>query len=307
MKKPVRYPVIILALLSILTMLIVACNQPAQPGDSATPTPEEAVSEEVVGQSIDIVILESFPVQVHAIVRGTLPDACSFVERVDQAREGNAFQIEMTIARHPNMRCAPQATPFEETVPLDVHGLPAGTYTVTAHGATATFDLAVDNILPEETSDGVEEPMEPARADAIGGRVWHDVCAVAGGEGSASVSTSANCVPGAQGGVEADGIMQPDEPGMGFVQVELGTGACPSTGLATTTTDEEGYYTFSELEPGDYCVTVDALHESNAPFMLPGTWTQPRLDFAAVAVTLDGETGQGEINFGWDHQFLPAP
>jgi hypothetical protein len=306
MMQPTRYPFVVPALLLTLLLLLAACNQPAQ-GGAATPTPEEPVSEEVVGESIDIVILESFPVQVHAIVRGSLPDACSFVERIDQGREGNAFQIEMAIARHPNMRCAPQATPFEETVPLDVHGLSAGTYTVTAHGATTTFDLAVDNILPEETSDGVEAPMEPAPADSIGGRVWHDVCAVAGGEGGGSVSTSANCVPGAQGGVEADGIMQPDEPGMGFVHVELGAGACPSTGLATATTDEEGYYIFSGLEAGDYCVIVDALHESNAPFMLPGTWTEPHLDFAAVAVTLDGETGQGEINFGWDHQFLPAP
>jgi len=37
--------------------------------------------------------------------------------------------------------------PFEETIPLEVYGLPAGTYTVEVNGAQGTFDLEMDNIL----------------------------------------------------------------------------------------------------------------------------------------------------------------
>jgi len=36
--------------------------------------------------------------------------------------------------------------PFEEIIPLEVYGLPAGTYTVDVNGVQATFDLEVDNI-----------------------------------------------------------------------------------------------------------------------------------------------------------------
>jgi inhibitor of cysteine peptidase len=40
----------------------------------------------VLVESIEVLMLESFPVQVHVIVRGQLPDACSFIEMVEQAR-----------------------------------------------------------------------------------------------------------------------------------------------------------------------------------------------------------------------------
>jgi len=36
--------------------------------------------------------------------------------------------------------------PFEEIIPLEVYGLPAGTYTVNVNGVQGTFDLEVDNI-----------------------------------------------------------------------------------------------------------------------------------------------------------------
>ena len=100
-------------------------------------------------ESIDVLILESFPVQVNAVIRGTLPDACAYVEDAIQEREGNTFRLTLQLAWHPDRRCMPAATPFEHTVALAVAGLPAGTYTVESHGATATFELSVDNELPE--------------------------------------------------------------------------------------------------------------------------------------------------------------
>ena len=42
-------------------------------------------------EEIEIVILESFPVQVHVIARGNLPDPCTEVSEVLQEREGNTF------------------------------------------------------------------------------------------------------------------------------------------------------------------------------------------------------------------------
>ena len=40
--------------------------------------------------------------------------------------------------------------PFEETIPLEVYGLSAGTYTVDVNGVQGSFVLEIDNIfLPD--------------------------------------------------------------------------------------------------------------------------------------------------------------
>jgi inhibitor of cysteine peptidase len=104
--------------------------------------------------SVDLLMLESFPVQVHAVVKGDHPDACTFIgggghpNGVGQRREGNTFHVEIWTYRPLDMSCAQVITPFEHNVALDVAGLPAGTYTVDVNSVTETFTLDVDNKLP---------------------------------------------------------------------------------------------------------------------------------------------------------------
>jgi inhibitor of cysteine peptidase len=98
--------------------------------------------------SIDLLLLESFPVQVHAAVKGDFPDACTAIGTATQRREGNTIYVELMTTRPADMACAQVITPFEHNVPLDVAGLPAGTYTVDVNGVTGTFKLDVDNKLP---------------------------------------------------------------------------------------------------------------------------------------------------------------
>jgi inhibitor of cysteine peptidase len=138
------------ALLSLA--LLSACS----PAGSATLTPEptptapytDVMTKPAQVTSIDLLILESFPVQVHAAVKGDHPDACTSIGTVNQRREGNTFYVEMFAYRPLDMACAQVITPFEHTVALDVVGLPAGTYTVDVNGVTGTFKLDVDNKLP---------------------------------------------------------------------------------------------------------------------------------------------------------------
>jgi hypothetical protein len=138
----------------VLLFALSACSPPAIFAAPVDPAPLEeptsAYLEDVRVESLEVFFLKSFPVQVHVIVRGQLPDACSFIEMVEQAYGNNHFEVTLNNARQPNMRCAPQPTPFEENIPLDVHGLDAGSYTVTVHGIETTFELPVDNILTEE-------------------------------------------------------------------------------------------------------------------------------------------------------------
>ena len=100
-------------------------------------------------EEIEIVILESFPVQVQVIARGNLPDPCTEIFEVLQERKENTFFVAIKTYRPPGF-CIQVLAPFEEIIPLEVYGLPAGTYIVDVNGVQDTFDLEVDNILLKE-------------------------------------------------------------------------------------------------------------------------------------------------------------
>jgi len=95
---------------------------------------------------IEIIILESFPVQVQVIARGNLPDPCTEIYQISQERVVNTFFITIETYRTPGP-CIQVIAPFEEEIMLEVYGLPAGTYTVDVNGVQAIFDLEIDNIL----------------------------------------------------------------------------------------------------------------------------------------------------------------
>ncbi len=120
-----------------------SAEAPAVPGET-----EEGGS--IFVESLDVRVLESFPVQVHATVRGSLSDACTRVASVAQSREGATFTLDVRTMRPAGAFCTPMLTPFEETVALDVFALPAGTYTVRAGDKSATFTLEVDNIIKDK-------------------------------------------------------------------------------------------------------------------------------------------------------------
>lgn len=125
-------------------------GQPVPPADGNAPISETG---EAIVESLEVRILESFPVQVQAVVRGQLPDPCAFIESTGVYVEGSTFRIRMTTARQPNQRCAQVLTPFEEVVPLGAEGLPAGEYDVRINDLVEPFTLSVDNgpIPPDPT------------------------------------------------------------------------------------------------------------------------------------------------------------
>ena len=120
-----------------------AAATPGGPGGDGT-----FVTGVAVVDSVDLLMLESFPVQIHALVKGNLPDGCTTIDQVTQARQGNAFTVTITTKRPADKMCTEALVPFEESVALEVVGLPAGTYAVEVNGVTASFTLDVDNALP---------------------------------------------------------------------------------------------------------------------------------------------------------------
>jgi putative hemolysin len=91
-------------------------------------------------------IMESFPVQVSATVRGNLADGCVVLDAIEAKREGDTFTLAFETHSEGDV-CTQALVPFEESVSLDVAGLSAGTYTVVAGDVSETFTLDVDNVL----------------------------------------------------------------------------------------------------------------------------------------------------------------
>ena len=109
---------------AIATATVAPAEATLTPGDSQ-PTRGQAVVD-----SIDVLIMESFPVQVSVTALGNLPDGCTQIDEVISQRTDNAFRVAITTLRQPSAACTQALVPFEESVPLDVAGLPAGTYEV---------------------------------------------------------------------------------------------------------------------------------------------------------------------------------
>ena len=107
-----------------------------------------------VVENIDVRILESFPVQVQAVVTGYLRDGCTTITGVEAVSEGTTFRIRMSTERPADAMCTMALVPFDQVVPLDVAGLPAGAYQV------AINDLAVDFELPDNGAAS-ETPPQP--------------------------------------------------------------------------------------------------------------------------------------------------
>lgn len=253
-------------------------------------------------EDIDILILESFPVQVTVVARGNLPDGCTTIDEVTQERDGNTFRATITTVRPVGIECTLALEPFERVITLDVYGLPAGVYTVDVNGVSDTFELTVDNVPQEEPpAEPTALPTVPPALGSIGGLVWHDLCKV---PYETVTVPPEGCVMLPGGGLVANGLLEAGEPGLAGVVVALGSGACPSAGLATANTDANGMYTFAGLSAGTYCVSVDALDATNETILIPGGWTHPNEDGVAM-VTIGAGEDKSDVNFGWDYQFLP--
>lgn len=118
-------------------------------------------------ENIDILTLESFPVQIHVIAEGYLPDGCTEIDQIKTEMEGNTFNVNITTKRPKEAICTQAIENFTKTVPLEVQGLSAGNYTVNVNGVNGSFELEVDNIL-DETPDTMPSEQQVITEDDNG-------------------------------------------------------------------------------------------------------------------------------------------
>lgn len=172
-----RYAKIVTVVFTIFTVIFSGCADEGQ-----NETGKENTTNESQGtggenytygtanvENIQIMTLESFPVQVQVIAEGYLPDGCTEIDKMKTEREGNVFNINISTKRPTDAVCTQAIESFTETIPLDVQGLKAGNYTVNVNGVTGFFELAVDNVLQEESPDSMP-PRQQVVTEADNGK-----------------------------------------------------------------------------------------------------------------------------------------
>ncbi len=141
----------IMILLVVISILgLAACSGKEEPTPTVTAvstmtTVPQPTSGMAAVDSVQVMMLESFPIQVNVRARGELPDACTSIDNTVTTRNGNAFNISMSTIR---TDCAATAisVPFDEIIPLDVADLPAGTYSVDVNDMKGSFTFTADNV-----------------------------------------------------------------------------------------------------------------------------------------------------------------
>ncbi len=112
---------------------------------------EEYIYGDATVEETEILIMESFPVQVQVIVSGYLPDGCTQIheENIEFNEQEKKFNVHLTTIRPADEMCTQALVPFERNITLDVHGLEKGVYTVDVNGVRNEFELQTDNIIYE--------------------------------------------------------------------------------------------------------------------------------------------------------------
>lgn len=111
-----------------------------------TPTPAPVTvpltdTGEAIIERVEVRILEADPVQVEAVIRGQLPDACSFIQDTSVGAVGSTFYIRLSTARQLAQRCIQAFTPFEQVVRLGSPEPATGTYEVRVGEVVVSFTL----------------------------------------------------------------------------------------------------------------------------------------------------------------------
>jgi len=130
--------------LILMVGLLADCSNP---GLTEPETPGKPFKEQAIVETIEVVMLATFPLQVHLLVSGYLGDPCTEIKEIQTQRHDYHFEVTIPTERAVSADCIQVVEPFEQNIPLDVYGLPTGDYLVIVNGVEAGFSFSQDNIL----------------------------------------------------------------------------------------------------------------------------------------------------------------
>jgi inhibitor of cysteine peptidase len=120
-----------LQLIEILTRLLlglffwvgivtVSPGRPPEPVEEMMPPlSEQTVRSITVITAVDIIVLESFPMQVQLHISGEHADGCDLPVTVEQRREGNTVTVTVYRELPIDLLCPMILLPYEYTIPLE--------------------------------------------------------------------------------------------------------------------------------------------------------------------------------------------
>lgn len=91
-------------------------------------------------ETVDVVVMESFPMQVALNVTGYIPDGCAAPTEIIQSRDGNRVMVRVFRTLPPDAICAAMAAMYQETIQLE-GGFTPGTYQFDVNGVIVEIDL----------------------------------------------------------------------------------------------------------------------------------------------------------------------
>jgi hypothetical protein len=104
-------------MLFVFTLLLFACNGETSTPDSVTPSVDQGQREKawVDWDYSEVVVMESYPMQVDVIVRGDVPSPCHELRwEIAEPNENNEIHIEVWSVVDPAANCDALLEPFEE-------------------------------------------------------------------------------------------------------------------------------------------------------------------------------------------------
>jgi len=169
----------------LIFWILTACSQTSEPTASPTtvpdPTKESAaeptavlasepdviiVSSEVVVDKISVQKADEDEEDIQVIIQGHTSNTCTEVDEVTISKEGDTFKLVFQTLYLTDQECKEETVPFEETVTLDIQGLPAGTYAITS-GVFEYFDVGSDTAVDNanESAEVVTDEEETNSQD----------------------------------------------------------------------------------------------------------------------------------------------
>ena len=112
-------------------------DEPPAPGQGEGPEPGEGnqTRGEISIDSANLLIMESYPIQVALLVRGNKPTPCHLLRVNYQGLDDqNRIHIELYTEVDPLAKCAQVLEPFEENIPIRMKDARDGHYTVWLNG-----------------------------------------------------------------------------------------------------------------------------------------------------------------------------
>lgn len=111
---------------------------------ASLPTADTAIAkDDIQVDDVSIRVGRGSPLPVHAVVSANLPRACAQLGEVRMHRDGNTFFVRLIANVPAQTDCVEDSLPFTVELPLNLIGLPDGTYEVNVNGTVGTFEIPV--------------------------------------------------------------------------------------------------------------------------------------------------------------------